>query len=481
MKLTDLLKGIEPEKIVGNAAVEINSVVMDSSFASKGSLFICLRGENADGTDFIPRAESYGAVAVLTERETDTPLVQIIVKNARTAMSVVAANFYGNPAEKLKLVGVVGTNGKTTVSRLIYEGYTYAGVKCGLIGTLGSFYDGITEEATLTTPDPLALNKTLSEMLLHGITTVVMEVSAHAAYYDKLYGIKFEAGVFTNFSQDHLDFFKTMEDYENAKLKFFSENDCKYIVTSADDETGLKIASLHPKAITYGIDNPSDVFAIEVKERAGGTSFVINLFDCVFNVKLKLIGRFNVYNALAAATALSLTGVAPKTAVEGLMKVKGIDGRLERVNCDEINVFVDYAHTPGGLSNVLKTLKNSYSGKLICVFGCGGNRDAKKRPLMGEISGKYADFTVITSDNPRFEDPMDIIREIEEGVLKVSKKYVIVEERAEGIRYALSFAKKGDVVLIAGKGAEKYQDILGIKTPYNDKDTAINILRESGR
>ena len=481
MKLTDLIKGIEPEKIVGNAAVEIDSVVIDSSSAGKGSLFICLRGENADGTDFIPRAESYGAVAVLTERETDTPLVQIIVKNARTAMSVVAANFYGNPAEKLKLVGVVGTNGKTTVSRLIYDGYTYAGVKCGLIGTLGSFYDGFTEEATLTTPDPLALNKTLSEMLSRGITTVVMEVSAHAAYYDKLYGLKFEAGVFTNFSQDHLDFFKTMEDYENAKLKFFNENDCKYIVTSADDKTGLKIATLHPKAITYGIDNPSDVFAIEVKERAGGTSFVINLFDCVFNVKLKLIGRFNVYNALAAATALSLTGVAPKTAVEGLMKVKGVDGRLERVNCDDINVFVDYAHTPGGLSNVLKTLKNSYSGKLICVFGCGGNRDAKKRPLMGEISGKYADFTVITSDNPRFEDPMDIIREIEEGVLKVSKKYVIVEERAEGIRYALTLAKKGDVVLIAGKGAEKYQDVLGIKTPYNDKDTAINILRESGR
>ena len=163
------------------------------------------------------------------------------------------------------------------------------------------------------------------------------------------------------------------------------------------------------------------------------------------------------------------------------MKVKGVDGRLERVNCDDINVFVDYAHTPGGLSNVLKTLKNSYSGRIICVFGCGGNRDAKKRPLMGEISGKYADFTVITSDNPRFEDPMDIIREIEEGVLKVSKKYVIVEERAEGIRYALTRAKKGDVVLIAGKGAEKYQDVLGIKTPYNDKDTAINILRESGR
>ena len=210
MKLTDLIKGIKPEKIVGNAAVEIDSVVIDSSSAGKGSLFICLRGENADGTDFIPRAESYGAVAVLTERETDTPLVQIIVKNARTAMSVVAANFYGNPAEKLKLVGVVGTNGKTTVSRLIYDGYTYAGVKCGLIGTLGSFYDGVAEEATLTTPDPLALNKTLSEMLSRGITTVVMEVSAHAAYYDKLYGLKFEAGVFTNFSQDHLDFFKTM-------------------------------------------------------------------------------------------------------------------------------------------------------------------------------------------------------------------------------------------------------------------------------
>lgn len=481
MKLTDLIMGLNPEKTVGNTEIEILGVVTDSNSAGKGSLFICLRGENADGTDFIPRAESYGAVAVITERETDTPLVQIIVKNARTAMSVVAANFYKNPADKLKLIGVVGTNGKTTVSRLIYEGYTYAGVKCGLIGTLGSFYDGVTEEPSLTTPDPLAFNKTLSKMLSRGVTTVVTEVSAHAAYYDKLYGLKFEACVFTNFSQDHLDFFKTMENYEKAKLKVFDQNECKYIVTSADDKTGLKIAELHPKAITYGIDNPSDVFAIEVKERAGGTTFVINLFDCVYTVKLKLIGRFNVYNALAAATVLSLTGVAPKTAVEGLMKVKGVEGRLERVNCDGLNVFIDYAHTPGGLLNVLKTLKNSYAGNLICVFGCGGNRDAKKRALMGEISGKYADFTVITSDNPRFEDPMDIIREIEEGVLKVTKKYVIVEDRAEGIRYAVSLAKKGDVILIAGKGAEKYQDVLGIKTPYNDKDTAIDILRESGR
>ena len=311
-----------------------------------------------------------------------------------------------------------------------------------------------------------------------GVKCVIMEVSAHALYLNKTEGINFEVGVFTNLTQDHLDFFENMEKYKKAKLKLFEDNRCKFIVSNSDDETGHEIIKNSKNAVSYGINNPADVFAVNIKESDMGTEYFINLFDRVYEIKTPLIGKFIVYNSLAAATASALLGVKTDAAKNGLSDMKTVSGRMEKVYGEKFDVFIDYAHTPDGLKKSLESLKPLCKNRLICVFGCGGNRDVSKRRLMGRISGELADFTVITSDNPRYEEPMKIIGEIETGMLEVSKKYVIVQNRVEGIRYALEYAKDGDSVLIAGKGSEKYQEILGTKHMYNDKDTVREIMKK---
>lgn len=475
MELKKLLSGTGAV-IEGDNFADIKDVTADSSSVGEGSLFICINGGSRDGHRFAEQAQKYGAAAIVAERRLNVSVPQAIVKDSRAAMSLIASNFYGNPEKSLRLVAVTGTNGKTTTTHFITSVLMNAGIKCGLIGTLGAFYAGKTAETSLTTPDPLVLYKIFAEMANAGVETVVMEVSAHAAYLRKLYGLKFETAVFTNLTQDHLDFFGDMQSYKKAKLDFFKNNACKYIVSNSDDATGREISKINGRTLFYGIDNPADVFAIDVKEEDGETSFVLNLFDRVYSVRLALIGKFNVYNALAAATACALLGVSTDKVAEGLYQLKGVEGRLENAYSGKFSVYVDYAHTPDGLENALKALRNTAKKRLICVFGCGGNRDEKKRRVMGEISGKYADFTIITSDNPRYEEPMDIIFEIEKGVLKNSKDYVIVERREEAVAYALNMAKVGDVILVAGKGAERYQEIFGIKRPYNDKDTVKELL-----
>ncbi len=476
MKLIDLVKGVKIKKIIGDKTVNVKDVCANSTLVQNGSLFICLSGNTFDGHGFINQAESYGAVAVITEKEVKTTLTQVLVEDARQTMCVVASNFYGNPSNKMKIIGVTGTNGKTTTTHIIKKILDGAGIKCGVIGTLGTYYGDVYIEPTLTTPDPIALHKILNDMYKNGVKVVAMEVSAHALYYDKVFGINFEVGVLTNFTQDHLDFFKNMDEYKKAKKKLFTNSRSKFCVINADDEFGASLINGKGKFISYGIENPSDVFAIDVKSAVSGNDFVINLFDVVFEVKLGLIGRFNVYNALSAGTAAALVGTPIEKIKVGLNGLKTIDGRLEKVFDGDFCVYVDYAHTPDGLYKTLFALKEVCKGKLICVFGCGGNRDGDKREIMGEISGNLSDFTVITSDNPRFEEPMDIIREIEKGMLKVSKNYVVVQDRAEGISYALNLAKKNDIVLVAGKGSERYQEILGIKHDFYDKDIIIELI-----
>lgn len=480
MKLKELIIDLDVKEIEGNLDLEINEIKTDSNQVTNGSMFICLRGKDCDGHDFIKQAEKYGAVVVVTEKKIDASITQIVVKDTRIALSMLAARYYGQMDRKMQLIAVVGTNGKTTTSHLIKKTLEECGVKCGVIGTLGSFYLDKYIENNLTTPDPLELHKILFDMYESGVRTVVMEVSAHAIYFQKLYGIKFYCAVFTNFSQDHLDFFSDMESYKQAKLDFFKNNFSRYIITNIDDKVGREIAEKYNKAITYGIDNPSDVFAIEIKERENYTEFVINLFDYVYRLKFSLIGKFNVYNALAAASTVALTGIKPEMALLALEGVKSVSGRLEKVYNGEFSIYIDYAHTPDGLKKVLLALNKNKSGKLICVFGCGGNRDVGKRALMGSVSAEHSDFTIITSDNPRFEEPMFIINEIEKGVLIKSKNYVAIEDRIDAIKYAIDAAKKDDIILIAGKGAEAYQEILGIKKPYNDKDTVIEYLRSKG-
>ncbi len=477
MKLKNLTSKLEIVETIGNLDCEIKDVKTDSNSVSAGSLFVCLKGDTADGHDFIRQVEGYGAVAFVCERKLDTALPQIIVRNSRKALAVLASAIYGDPSKGLRIIGVLGTNGKTTTAKLICDVINYGGVNCGFVGTLGTYYNGVMREQNLTTPDPLELHKAFLDMKENGVKAVVMEVSAHAVYYDKVYGISFEGAVFTNFTQDHLDFFSDMTSYEKAKLKFFKEYSFKYVVTNVDDPVGRKITDVIPVAITYGIENPSDVFAIDVVSSTSGESFILNLFDCIYDVKLQLLGLFNVYNALASATAASLFGIQTKKVKEGLEKAGPIEGRLERVFDKEWTVVVDYAHTPDGLEKAILALRPLCFGRLVCIFGCGGNRDKQKRQVMGQVAGKNADFTIVTTDNPRFEEPMDIISEVEKGVLKETTSYVLIQDREEAIKYAMQKAKKGDVILIAGKGAERYQETLGIKKLYNDKDTVINVLR----
>lgn len=481
MKLKQLTESVETVFTVGDMNTEIKEITADSNSVSDGSLFICLKGRDYDGANFIRQAENYGAAAIVTEKPIKTSLPQIGVKNARRAMSVIAANFYGRPSGKLRIIGVTGTNGKTTTAHFIASVLLNAGVKCGVIGTLGTFYDGKFIEPTLTTPDPLVLHAIFKDMADCGIEAVVVEVSAHAVFLEKMYGINFETLVFTNFSQDHLDFFGDMRAYKNAKLKLFKENAYKYAVVNADDEAGREIAAFAPNAITYGIKNPSDVFAIDLSATEKGQKFVMNLFDCIYETEINLMGEFNAYNALAAATASALYGIKPQKIADGIENLKGVSGRMQAVFEGDFCVYIDYAHTPDGLEKALSALRKVCKKRLICVFGCGGNRDEKKRKIMGKISGDLADFTVITSDNPRFEDPMDIIRQIEEGVLEKTPDYVIVQEREEGIAYAVNAAKKGDVILVAGKGSEKYQEAFGIKRMYSDEETIKEIVKKCRR
>ena len=478
MKLSELINGVNILEKISYNDVEIKDVITDSNAITRGSLFVCYKGINFDGHNFVRQAENYGAAAIVTEKRLDSVLPQIVVKDGRVAISVIAANFYGHAERKMRFIGVTGTNGKTTTAHLITSILVKSGIKCGLIGTLGVFYGGKFMESSLTTPDPLEFHRILADMQKNSVEAVVMEVSAHAAALKKLYGVPFEIAVFTNLSQDHLDFFETMENYKNAKLSFLKENVKKYVVTNSDDPVGREIAELKGvKTVTYGVDEPSDVFAIDLKESRSSVAFVMNLFDRIYDVKLNIYGKFNVYNALAAATAAALYGVNTDDVAEGLELVKGIDGRLQCVYDGDFCVYLDYAHTPDGLEKSLSALKEHTENRLICVFGCGGNRDKEKRPLMGNISGRLADFTVLTTDNPRFEDAMDIIWQIEKGILETEGEYIIIQERKDAIKYALNLAQKGDIVLIAGKGGEKYQEVFGIKRVYNDKDTVEEVMR----
>lgn len=480
MKLDKLLKGLKVKKIIGNQNIDVNDVVIDSKNITNNSLYICIKGNEYDGHDFVNKIINYGCVAIVSEKELETSLTQVIVENSRIAMSEIASNLYDNVDKKMKLVAVVGTNGKTTTSHLIKSVLDNANVKCGVIGTLGIYYCDKYFEPTLTTPDPLDLHKILFDMYENGIECVVMEVSAHAIYLEKVKNLKFHTAVFTNFSQDHLDFFENMDNYKNAKLKFFKEKECEYVVTNSDDVVGNEISKLCKNCITYGLDNPADIFAVKINCKLRKTAFFINVLDFVGDIQLKMLGFFNVYNALACAGACYSLGIEQEKIIQGLNNIKNVSGRLENVYSGEFDVIIDYAHTPDGLSKALLSVRPLVSNRLISVFGCGGNRDATKRSVMGEISGTLADFTIITTDNPRFEEPMEIIYQIEQGVCKKTKKYLMIEDREEAIKYALDIACKGDIILIAGKGSECYQEILGIKIPYNDKDTVKENLRSMG-
>ena len=483
MRLSKIVNALKESKVLyeGDWEREISSLSADSKNEVCEGLFFCLNGEHFDGHDYAAEAVKNGCIAVVCERRLSIDVPQIVVLDSRMALGVIASVFYGEPSQKMKVIGVTGTNGKTTTSYMLASILENSGKKVGVIGTLGITYGGMCFPCDLTTPDPIVLQKTFAKMAFAGIEYVVMEVSAHALYYNKVAGVCYSACIFTNLTQDHLDFFKEMAAYKNAKAKLFDEDFCPVAILNGDDEVGREFATLRSKGKTvfYGLHTPADAFAVITEEGLKRTDCVLNINDKLFRVALALTGRHNIYNALAAAACACELGVFSVT--EGLNALKVVEGRLEWIaTWQNSEIYLDFAHTPDGLEKSLNALKKHCRGRLICLFGCGGNRDKGKRPLMGECVAKNADFAIITSDNPRYEDQLDIISDIEKGFRRFSARYVVVPDRKRAISYALDFLQKGDILLLAGKGGEKTQEIMGIKYPFNEHDIVKDLLEKKG-
>lgn len=473
MYLQQILNGVS-YKVVGEGNPEVLSLACDTSNVKQGCLFFCLKGQKHDGHDFFRKAIGDGAVAIVCERPLATQALQIIVEDVRAVMCIAAKNFYECAVDKLKVIAVVGTNGKTSTSYILEAILTKAGYNTAVIGTNGIFFNGQRKNSALTTPDPIDLHYWFRQMYLNKVDIVIMEASAHAIALRKLLGVKAEVAVFTNFSQDHLDFFKTMENYRAVKKSFFTEKYVKNVVTNVDDELGREISGLLPSA-TYSIDNKADVVAKDVEVGQVETKYKIEIFGISAVVTTHLAGIFNVYNTLAAATCAAILGVDINTIVAAIAEVNCISGRNETlIRSDGARIVVDFAHTPDGIQNILSFLRKTTEGKLIVVFGCGGNRDKFKRPLMAEKVSEFADFAVLTNDNPRYEDPKLIARDVSE---RLSCRYKIVLNRSQATEYALQIATGQDTVAILGKGAEEYQEIRGRKFPYSDVEIVRNLLR----
>jgi len=442
-------------------------------------LFFCLDGGRLSGADFVDEAEKFGAVAVVTNKPLKTPLTQVIVDDVRAEYSALCAAFYGNPQKSLKIIGVVGTNGKTSTCSIVEKIFSCAGEKIGNIGTNGCFFEGERTEGGLTTPDPEVFFRVIKDMLDRGAKYVVTEVSAHAIKLKKLSVIDFDTLIFTNCTEDHLDYFQDMQSYSAVKRSIFTDK-TEHIIVNGDDALGRDIAAGIASSVTYGIFEPSEVFAAVIKENKTRTTFVLNIFDELYDVNTKLLGLFNVYNVLAAVTCAFVHGIAAEVALSALRTMSAVSGRMERVaKINGGDVYVDYAHTPDGLEKSLLYLRKVTRGDLIVVFGCGGDREKQKRPLMGRTAGDIADLVIITSDNPRFEDADLIITQIENGAREATDDYVCIKDRRAAIDYALRALKDGDTLLIAGKGAENYQEIMGVKKYFSDKDIVLSFAEQN--
>ena len=477
MKISELLKYLEYKSFYGDAETQITGLCADSEKISEGDLFFCYKGKDHDSHDFARDAEKRGAVALVCERKLDCPLPQIIVNSGRGSIATAARAFFGFADKKLKLIGVTGTNGKTTTTFMLESIFKTAGKSVGVIGTLGISYAEKFVSPELTTPDPIFLHSIFADMVNCGVGYVFMEVSAHALYFNKIAGLHYEVGIFTNCTQDHLDFFGNMHDYAESKKLMFREGRCGYAVVNTDDALGRELLSGVKNAVGYGLKNPADVFAVDVREKIDGSDFVINLFDELYDIHLNVPALHNVYNAMGAAACAKILKIETDDIAKGLKNLKTVAGRLEHVaKYNGADIFVEFAHTPDGLEKSLQSLKKFCCGKLYCLFGCGGNRDKSKRPIMGGIVAKYADLCIVTSDNPRYEDPYDIISDIEAGIKPTGRRYVTVTERETATEYAINLLEKDDILLVAGKGGEYYQEIMGIKHSYNDNAVIKKII-----
>ena len=481
MRLNELLKNVDTLNIAGDVEVEITGVNIDSRRIEKGHLFVAIPGTVTDGHKFIPKAIELGATAVLCEKmpEEQIPEVTYVqVASTEDAVGKVATLFYGDPSRKLKLVGVTGTNGKTTIATLLYNMFRKFGHKCGLLSTVCNYIEDEAIPADHTIPDPIELNRLLAQMVDAGCEYAFMECSSHAIAQKRIGGLKFAGGLFTNLTRDHLDYHKTFENYRDAKKAFFDGLDKDaFAITNADDKNGqIMVQNCKAQVKTYSTRTMADFKAKIIECHFEGMYLDINGKE----VGVQFIGKFNVSNLLAVYGAAVMLGKKPEDILLILSTLKSVNGRLEPIHSPEgYTAIVDYAHTPDALENVLNAIHEVLNGKgkVITVCGAGGNRDKGKRPLMAQEAVKQSDKVIITSDNPRFEEPQDIINDMLAGLdQKQMKKVVSIVDRREAIRTACMLAEKGDVILIAGKGHEDYQEIKGVKHHFDDKEVVKEIF-----
>lgn len=485
--LQNILYKVRSVALIGNTDVEVNGLCIDSRRVVPGNVFIASKGVHTDGHQFIESAIERGAVAVICEEMPGwnyKHVTYVKVTNAAEACGMMASNFYDNPSEKLILTGVTGTNGKTTVATLQFKLFRSLGYSCGLLSTVSNRIDNEIIPAAYTTPDAITINRLLADMVKKGCRYAFMEVSSHAIHQQRIAGLHFAGGIFTNITHDHLDYHKTFEEYLRVKKSFFDGlPSTAFALTNLDDKNGSVMLQNTPaKKATYSMKNVADF---------RGTILENNLSGLIMNVDgeevhFRLIGEFNAYNLLAVYGSSVSLGRGKKEVLQHLSALTGAEGRFDYLVSPREHIIgiVDYAHTPDALLNVLATIKNLRQGheRIITVAGCGGDRDKTKRPVMGEVAAQYSDKVIFTSDNPRSEDPDTIIREMEAGVpLTLKRKCISVTDRMEAIRIACNLAEKEDIILIAGKGHEKYQEIKGVRHHFDDKETLQRIFEELGK
>jgi UDP-N-acetylmuramoyl-L-alanyl-D-glutamate--2,6-diaminopimelate ligase len=481
--LQQILYGVNIHSIVGTTGVEINDLQIDSRKVSPGSCFIAINGALSNGHDFIGSAIENGAVAIVCETIPtiiNEKMHYIVVENSGKAAGIMAHNFYGRVTEKIKLVGVTGTNGKTTIATLLFKLFSSLGYKCGLISTVQNQIGEKVMAATHTTPDAISLNQLLKNMASEDCSHVFMEVSSHAIHQHRVAGLQFAGGIFSNITHDHLDYHKTFDEYIKVKKSFFdSLPSTAFALSNADDKRGsIMIQNTKAKTFLYSLKRMADFKGKIIEDSLLGLELMVNDVE----VHFRLIGTFNAYNILAVYGAAICLGEDKEKVLQILSNTEGAEGRFDYMVSpkEKIVGIVDYAHTPDALLNVLATIKNlrKKEEKIITVVGCGGNRDRTKRPEMAEVACEYSDKIIFTSDNPRNEDPVEIIKEMEKGVpVTARKKCISITDRKEAIKTAVSLAQKEDIILIAGKGHEKYQEINGIKNHFDDKEVLVEMFQ----
>ena len=482
MKLKDLLQGINVLESTADMDMEITGIVRDTrKEIPAGSLFVAVSGFAFDGNRYIPMAMEKGAAAVITAKKPDLEVPYILVDSDRKALAMLGVNFYGHPAEKMTMIGITGTNGKTSVTLLLKHLLEKTlGAKVGLVGTMGNMIGDLELPTERTTPESFELQGLFAQMVEAGCTHCVMEVSSHALTLDRVGGVRYDVAAFTNLTEDHLDFHKTMEAYCDAKAELFRR--CDRAVLNQDDGWYARMVSgATSQVITTSVKDEAGLKAEELELLSDGICFTALYGGEKVRVSLPIPGKFTVYNALTVLGVALQLGISLQTAAEALATAQGVKGRVEVVPTpgQPFTVLVDYAHTPDGLENVLSSVRGFCKGRLIAVFGCGGDRDPIKRPIMGEIGVKLADHTIITSDNPRTEDPMAIIRDITANL--VDGSWEIIEDRRKAIRYAMDIAKKDDIIVLAGKGHETYQEINGVKYHLDEREEVAAHLLEMGK